>query len=321
MKRAILILLITLTVFASNEAKAQDPQFSQFYANPLYLNPALAGTYGCPRLNFNYRNQWPALSGTFVTYSASYDQYFDNISGGIGVIATLDQAGQGTINNATLSFIYSYHLKLGRKWRLLFGAQATWNQKFLDWDKLSFGDQIDPRRGFIYNTGDQPRGGTRGFFDVSAGMVVYNKFFYAGFAARHLNTPNESMIIGDSKMPIRMTGHIGADIKFGKGSKYSNTTSISPNIIVQYQQGFLEMNYGVSIKYGVITGGVWWRTNDAFILMFGINTKTFKIGYSYDITISKLTNASGGAHEVSMGIYLPCKKKSKGFRTISCPSF
>jgi hypothetical protein len=258
------------------------------------LNPALAGTHGCPRLNFNYRNQWPALSGTFVTYSASYDQYFDNISGGIGVIATLDQAGKGTINNATLSFIYSYHLKLGRKWRLLFAAQATWNQKFLDWDKLSldwdklsFGDQIDPRRGFIYN----------------------------------MNMPNESMIIGDSRMPIKMTAHVGADITFGKGSKYSNKTSISPNVIFQYQQGFMEMNFGVYVKYGVIQGGIWWRTNDAFIVMFGVNTKVFKLGYSYDVTISKLTNASGGSHEVSLGLYLNCKKKPKGFRTISCPSF
>ena len=117
MKRVILILMIGLSLLASNEAKAQDPHFSQFYANPLYLNPALAGTHGCPRLNFNYRNQWPALSGTFVTYSASYDQYFDNLSGGIGVLATLDQAGKGTINHLTFSFMYAYHLKLGRKWR------------------------------------------------------------------------------------------------------------------------------------------------------------------------------------------------------------
>ncbi|MEZ4936267.1 MAG: PorP/SprF family type IX secretion system membrane protein [Crocinitomicaceae bacterium] len=142
--------LLTVVLFKPTDARAQDPHFSQFYANPLYLNPALAGTHGCPRLNFNYRNQWPALSGTFVTYSASYDQYFDNLSGGIGVIATLDQAGKGTINTLTLSFIYAYHLKLGRKWRMIFGAQATWNQKFLDWSKLSFGDQIDPRRGFLF---------------------------------------------------------------------------------------------------------------------------------------------------------------------------
>lgn len=53
--------------------QAQDLQFTQFYANPLYLNPAFAGSVRCPRICMNYRNQWPNLSGTYVSYSASYD--------------------------------------------------------------------------------------------------------------------------------------------------------------------------------------------------------------------------------------------------------
>ncbi|WP_343789462.1 type IX secretion system membrane protein PorP/SprF, partial [Wandonia haliotis] len=66
------ILAILAFSWAFQEVKAQDPIFTQFYANPLYLNPALAGTHGCPRFALNYRNQWPAISGNFVTYSASY---------------------------------------------------------------------------------------------------------------------------------------------------------------------------------------------------------------------------------------------------------
>lgn len=270
----------------------------------------------------NYRNQWPALSGTFVTYSASYDQYFDNISGGFGVIATHDQQGKGTINASTLSLIYSYHLKVNRKFSMLFGAKATWNQKFLDWDKLTFGDMIDPRRGFIYQTGDVQRGGSRGFFDASAGMVGFSKNFFFGFSGHHLNRPNESMIIGDSPMPIRLNGHMGAEIPLGTKSKYQNTTSIMPNIIVQYQQGFWEMNIGTYIKYGAFNAGAWFRNRDAFILSVGINTGTFKIGYSYDVTVSKLNNGvSGGSHEVSLGLNLNCTSKPVQFKTISCPSF
>jgi hypothetical protein len=54
----------------------------------------------------------------------------------------------------------------------------------------------------------------------------------------------------------------------------------------------------------------------------GINTDKFKIGYSYDLTVSQLGNGtSGGSHEVSMGINLKCKKKPKNFRKTSCPSF
>jgi type IX secretion system PorP/SprF family membrane protein len=318
MKKIILLLCCAVAVL---ESKAQDPIFTQFYANPLYLNPALAGTHGCPRFAMNYRNQWPSLSGNFVTYSASYDQYFKNISGGIGILATHDQQGQNTINHTTLSLIYSYHLKVNRKFSLLFAGQATWNQKFLDWNKLTFGDMIDPRRGFIYQTGDVPRGGSKGFFDVSAGFVGFTKNFYFGFAAHHLNRPNESMIIGNSPMPMRFTGHVGAEIPLGKQSKYSNQTTISPNVIYRYQQGFMELNLGLYLRYGIFTTGAWFRNRDAFILALGINTGSFKVGYSYDITVSRLTNQSGGSHEVSMGINLNCKQKPTTFKTISCPSF
>ena len=55
-------LAFVLTFTVSSEAQAQDPQFTQFYANPLYLNPAFAGTARCPRLVMAYRNQWPSLS-------------------------------------------------------------------------------------------------------------------------------------------------------------------------------------------------------------------------------------------------------------------
>jgi type IX secretion system PorP/SprF family membrane protein len=303
-------------------ANAQDPTFTQFYANPLYLNPAFAGSYGCPRFALNYRNEWPQLSGNYVTYSASYDQYFKNVSGGFGLLATHDQQGQGTIKTTMIGAVYSYHLQLGRKWKMMFGARAAWFQKTLDWDKLTFGDMIDPRRGFIYSTGDVPRGGSRGFFDASSGIVVFNKYFFAGAAWHHMNRPNESMIIGESKLPWRITGHMGADIVLGRRSKYSNSTSIMPNVIYQYQNGFQELNIGTYIKYGSFNVGAWYRNRDAFILTIGINTGKFKLGYSYDVTVSKLNNGvSGGSHEVSMGINLNCKTKPVSFKTISCPSF
>lgn len=322
--------VILFAILISIQSQAQDPEFTQFYANPIYLNPAMAGTHGCPRLNMNYRNQWPSLSGAFVTNSISYDQFVNTVQGGVAVLITNDMAGKNTLNWTTVNLAYSYHLQVNRKFTMLFGAQAGWNQKFLDWSKLSFGDQIDPRRGFVYQTGDLPRGnlngnwGTKGFFDASAGIVGYSKNFYVGFAAKHLNTPEESLILnpqGDSRLPMRFTGHMGANIEFGKGSQYQNVTAISPNVIYSYQDGFMQINIGTYIKYGAFTAGGWLRARDAFILLIGIDTGSFKFGYSYDVTVSKLTNASGGSHELSMGFNFSCKSPVQKFRTISCPSF
>ncbi len=128
-------------------AFGQDPQFTQFYANPLYLNPAFAGTARCPRVVLNYRNQWPALSGTFVTTSASYDQDVRGIMGGLGLLVTNDQAGKGTLTTTTASGIYSYTQAINRKFSIKVGFQATYFQKSLDWNKLTFGDMIDPQPG------------------------------------------------------------------------------------------------------------------------------------------------------------------------------
>ncbi|NCA21114.1 MAG: type IX secretion system membrane protein PorP/SprF, partial [Crocinitomicaceae bacterium] len=214
------------------EAYSQDPTFTQFYANPIYLNPALAGASGCPRIAINYRNEWPQLTGNYVTYSAAFDTYAKSISGGIGIIATHDQQGQGTIQTSTISGIYSYNLKVNRKFAIMFAGKAGYAQKFLDWSKLTFGDMIDARRGFIYQTGDVPRGnGRRGYFDASAGIIGYGRGFYFGFAANHLNRPDESMILGTSRLPMRFTGHAGAEIKIGGRGRYTSTTSIMPNII------------------------------------------------------------------------------------------
>jgi type IX secretion system PorP/SprF family membrane protein len=317
--RNILILLFIGVSFGSS---AQDPQFTQFYANPIYLNPAFAGSKICPRFAMNYRNEWPSLTGNYVTYSMSYDQYFKNISGGIGVIATHDQQGQGTIFTSSLGLVYSYHLKVNRKFSMMFGAKAAMTNKFLDWDKLTFGDMIDPRRGFIYQTGDVQRGGSRYFFDASAGFVGYNEHFFFGAAAHHLNRPDESMIIGSSRLPMRLTGHMGASIPLGSKSQYNNITTIMPNIIYQYQNGFQELMLGTYVKYGAFTAGAWYRNKDAFILSLGVDTGKFKIGYSYDVTVSKLNNGvSGGSHEISLGLTLACKTRGVTFKTISCPSF
>lgn len=321
------ILLIIL--FHQGVSFAQDPEFSQFYANPVYLNPAMVGTQGCGRLNLNSRNQWANLSGAYVTNSVSYDRYVNRLHGGIGVMVTNDMAGHNTLNWSTVNLIYAYHLQLSKRFTLIFGGQAAWNQKFLDWSKLTFGDQIDPYRGFSYQTNDLPSGlindnsswSTAGFFDVSAGLVGFSENFYFGFAARHLNTPNQSVKLGDSRLPMRFTAHAGAKIPLVGNSVYENKAAVYPNIIYTQQLHFRQLNLGTYINYGVLTTGIWWRSEDAFIVSIGLDYSAFRFGYSYDTTISPLTNASGGAHEISLGFNFGCKELPDKFRTVICPSF
>ncbi len=316
------VLGVTLGVFCTLQSLAQDPQFTQFYANPLYLNPAFAGTARCPRVVLNYRNQWPALTGTFVTTSASYDQHVEGLGGGLGLLVTNDQAGKGTLNTTTVSGIYSYQQAITRKFSIKAGFQATYFQKSLDWSKLTFGDQIDPRRGFIYNTNDVPRGGSVGNVDFSAGLLGYTDILYVGVAVHHLTEPNESLIVGTSKLPMKITGHAGAAIPLGMRGKYGKPkTRISPNVLYQQQAEFRQLNLGMYLDHGPITAGVWYRAKDAFIALIGFQTEKFKFGYSYDVTTSKLTTATAGSHEVSLQLQFNCKPKKRRFRQVACPTF
>ncbi len=311
--------MLSLSLLTLKTAKAQDPQFTQFYANPLYLNPALAGTNICPRICINYRNQWPGISGTYVTTSASFDRYIYQIKSGIGVLVTNDRAGQGTLNTTNISAIYSKQIQINRNLSINGGFKATYGQKSIDWSKLTFGDQINDQRGFIYNTNETHGATTKSFVDFSAGLVAFTKRMFIGFAADHLTQPDESLLGGgQSKLPVKFTGHAGATIPIGgRGSD----ATISPNILYQKQQDFQQLNLGVYFTKGAIVGGLWYRNNDAFIVLIGIQHGMFKVGYSYDVTVSKLTNATAGSHELSVGLQFTCKKPKPKYRPSTCPSF
>ena len=310
-----------------DSAKAQDPAFSQFYANPLYLNPAFAGASpgGCPRATLNYRDQWPGIGRTYVTSSAAYDQHVNALGGGLGIIVAKDRSGAGNLNTTHASLLYSYHLEVSRKFSVKAGFEASYRMINLDWEGLTFGDMIDPKYGFIYPTNEDIVNNptTVNFPDFSAGFIGYSENLFFGIAAHHLTQPNQGFI-SESQLPTKLTAHIGGNIPL---SRYKNSiTTISPNFLYQKQQDFQQFNYGMYVNRGPIVGGLWARHSvknvDSFILMVGLIQNAFKFGYSYDITLSNLKNSNTlGAHELSFTLFMPCRSKSKSFNTISCPSF
>ena len=317
----VLILASGVMPLTNSELKAQDPEFTQFYANPLYLNPAFAGSSRCPRLVLNYRNQWPALTGSFITSAASYDQYVESISGGLGVQVFQDDAGRGTLKNTSISGMYSYQKSITNEFSMTIGVQGTYFRKSLDWNKLTFGDMIDDKLGFIYGTQEEPRGGQVSNFDVSTGFLIFSDILYFGGAVHHLNEPRESLVFGKARLPMKFTGHIGGSFPIDGKKKAYSEVSISPNILYQRQADFEQINIGLYVNKGPIVAGVWYRNKDSFIALLGLQTEVLKIGYSYDLTVSRLTTQTAGSHEVSCAVQFDCKRKTPKFRPVNCPSF
>ncbi len=326
--RNLRLTLLTITVVVLGiSASAQDPHFSQYYANPLYLNPAFAGTKKCPNVSLNYRNQYPVLN-VYQTYSASYDQYVDGLNGGLGVLLLRDDAGDGALSTTEASALYSYHLQASRNFTLQFGFQATFRQRQLDWNSLNFPDEIDPFYGFVYETLEvPPQSNTNNQFDVSAGLLGYTEKFYFGFAAHHLTQPDESFF-QSSKLPMKITAHAGFTIPLGKQRIRGEIVNyLVPNVVYQIQGPYDQLTISASFNRSSISGGLGFRTStsnpDALVVLVGYapEEQAWKVGYSYDVTVSSIANNLGGAHEISLAYQFPCHVRKRQKQAIKCPKF
>lgn len=332
MSKKILIVITILGIGLSN-LEAQDPVFSQFVNTPIQLNPALAGSTFSPRITLNYRNQWPAFSNAYVTYSASYDQYFMDANSGFGTLIMSDVAGDGIYKTNKFSLSYSYNFQFNRDFYVKGGLEAGLTQVSVDWDRLIFLDQIDPLRGPFDISGNpfptdesRPFNLSRTYFDVAAGLVAFTKDFHAGISVKHLNAPDESLIDNNSNfgiVPVRLTIHAGTEFNFSTSyNKTSSMAFISPNIMFIKQGEFYQLNIGAFANFGAFFTGVWYRDTfanpDAVILMMGYRVKVVKIGYSYDVTISELSGNTGGAHELSVVVNFDTRKRRRAKNYLNC---
>lgn len=326
-----IVLLAALVLGSFRVASAQDVIFSQFYANPLYMNPAFAGSKVCPRISLNYRSQWPSLVSAFTTVSASYDQYVDPLHGGIGAIIMTDRQGDhGALQTSSLAVMYAFRFQLARELWVNAGLKAGIVNTSLNWNELRFPDMIDRVMGFTGMTSAQmPEKTNKWYLDFDAGIMMYGSSWYAGFAASHLTQPSNGFY-GVTELPIKLTANAGVLINMAEEARRTSslglgTPVLSPNFIYQYQAGFHYFNYGLYLDWMPFLVGVWFRNGlenaDAFIFQVGFQQDYFKVGYSYDVTVSKLSNNTSGAHEISIGILLPCPEKKHKVKAIRCPSF
>jgi type IX secretion system PorP/SprF family membrane protein len=328
-KRCVVIVLLAL-LFVSGKLSAQDPEFSQFYANPLYLNPALAGITVCPKANASYRNQWPGIGKAFITYSFSYDQYVKFLHGGVGISVLADRAASGNLNTTAISLMYAYKFNLSTHLHASGSLKAGYYQRRLDWEDLKFEDMIDPVNGFVLPTSEkQPDNLSVGVPDFSAGIfLAYDDLVYGGIAVDHVTMPKVGFYVdNETQLYIKYTVHVGSNISLDKSGSTTDERefSISPNILYQQQFNFHQLNIGMYLTIDPFIAGVWYRHNfenaDAIIPMAGIHYMNLRVGYSYDFSVSRLKGASGGAHEVSASWQFPCPEKRRHIRAIKCPRF
>ena len=314
----IVIMLVWLA--GISDLHSQDPIFSQFYNAPIQLNPGLAGLTNTANVAINYRNQWYGWPQAYSTYSASFDQFYPDINSGLGIQVLTDNAGNGILKTNKISGVYAYRLQLNRKLQARIGLEASLVQSRLNWDRLVFGDQIQPffENGtpggtIIPSLEMQPPDLNPIFFDVSMGAVLFNDQYYFGISLKHLNAPNDRFLPGDnssySGLPLRFSIHGGWEIDL---DGYNNTgfgSFIAPSILLVRQSGLSQLNAGALFNKENFFAGGWLRHNfsnlDAAIFSFGWRTDWLKLSYSFDLTLSAANiSRTTGSHEVGILINL-----------------
>lgn len=340
MRKNIVSLLLIVSLFS--ELSAQDPNFSQFFASPLTLNPALTGKFdGLFRVAGNYRNQWPTINNAFTTATVSADFHLlreglpDIDRWGFGVLGFTDKNGNGALTNNYLSVSTAYHKGLDENGyhQIGVGFQGTYSDKRLDVTVLDFEDELTAL-GFtgvtneVFNQNDL----NVRYFDMNAGVLYngstngYNNF-YLGASMYHINRPKETFQGGQFYLPSRTTLQAGGRIPMGQFNALHFSTNYSfqanANNFVFGGAYALNLNYD-DIDPVNLYMGLWSRFNnvtDAIIPYIGLEFGDFHLGASYDMNISSLNTASNtrGGAEISL-IYTK-KPVNRDLKKLNCPIF
>ncbi len=310
-------ILIAFMLLAGGCLYAQDPGYSQFYANPLHLNPAYAGTTELPRLVLNYRNQWPQQGNSFTTYSISYDWLSKNSKSGLGMQMYYDREPNNIINTSVATLIYSHHVQLGTESFMTLGVQGGLVYKQFDLEQLVFPSDIDQISGEISGSQIPDISDDKKIFpDFGVGAVGQYRQLFWGAGVHHLTQPDESVFEGDQKgkLPMKITVNAGIRTRKLHHGLLSRKFTLSPNILYQQQGSFKQLNLGLyMIEKSFLFGG-WFRNNldtrpDAIIFLLGFARERFQFGYSFDYTLSKLSNYSYGSHEISLTFFMGTKNE------------
>jgi type IX secretion system PorP/SprF family membrane protein len=335
MKCHILVIFLLIVMKSLN---AQDPSFAQFFSSPLNINPALTANINADwRLISNFRDQWIGPASPYVTGTVSYDSKImqnktpngsENNFVGVGGMLMFDRAMSGVVKSTYASLNLSYNIKISETdyytERLAVGFGAIYGRKDIDFSRVDFEEQFT---GYGFNrnlpTGETALSNMKPYVSASAGITYTAKTeksnFDAGVAAFHLNKPRQTFLKDDQEfLAIRKVAHANFETFINERSVFIT------NAIYQFQQEANYLSVGAAMGYYVgnstetmVTAGLWYWSKNALIPYVGLTYKDLQFGLSYDITTSKLNQASRKPSSWELSIILRGVKRPNG--VIPCP--
>lgn len=316
--------LLSVVMLLSANVKGQDPLYSNVCCDPLYLNPALAGSEKGLSANATIRYQWPKITSEFATYSAGISSLEPNLGGGVGLHFMQNVEGEGYQKTTEFSFLYAYRIYVKRKLDIGMGLRVAHLQRSIDFSRFVYSDQLDPVNGVIYPTqAEVPAGDKVSVFNAATGLDIkmytskrQRTYFNFGLSANNITQPNFSLLYLESRLPIRFSTYFSIVLP---GNPYSGRFAylIKP-MLMHTRQGPSPLGksalaltvVGLESSTDHLFLGTYYRSaevvnlprRDALYFFSGIHWQSressYSFGYGYEVTVSNIAPNTGGAHEV-----------------------
>lgn len=311
-------LSLALILFVSSRLFAQqDPQYSLFMFNKQVLNPGYVGAAGSTELIFDGRSQWVGIDGHPNTFTFSFNQPINILRGGWGLHFVKDVIGPFDNNHLRLSYAFKIPIgesgtaiQLGINPGLMFG-----NLNGIGFRPETPGDPV------LQNlTGQSVSSGAK--FDLGGGVYFYKppqndkengEKFFVGLSSDHLLQPKIDKWGSSGGGSEQFTLYRIYTLMGGYRFDFRNSPiSLVPSIFFKMSdpQKQLDLNMNLHIRpmvFGLSYRGMPGLTNSdavAGIMGFHINQRLFA-AYSYDYSLSGLSNATSGSHEIIIRYVFP----------------
>ena len=314
-------------VFVISLQAQQKPQYTQYVQNNFILNPALTGIENYTDVKISHRHQWVGLQDAPVTTyltihgplgkkddretATSFHKpgenprgknYWENYESarphhGIGMVLLNDRTGP--LNRFSGYITYAYHIGITAQTSLAAGFAAGVSNLSLDRSRLFFDVPVDPA---VYSSKEinslRP--------DFNAGIWLYSADYFIGLAAQQI-VP-EKIVFTSNEVGIQQGKYV-PHIFATAGYRFlvDEDFNLIPSLMVKYVKPLpVQVDFNAKLQYqDFLWAGAGYRTYDGFSAMVGINmSNTINIGYSYDLTTSKLNTVSKGTHEIIIGFLI-----------------
>lgn len=287
MKKLIVLSVLALLSIHSFYGQ-QDAQYTQYMYNMNVVNPAYAGSHETLNIGLLYRTQWVGLDGSPETYTIALDA---PVKKKIGVGISLIADKIGPVKEQNLYVDVSYTIETSRTGKLAFGLKGGFT--FFDalLSSLDLGDDI------VDDLFDEDINEV--FPNFGAGVYYYTNNFYIGLSMPnmlnqlHVEKTGGVITSAAEKMHYFLTAGYVFDINDNFKLKPSTFFKAAPGAPLSID---ISLN---TLMYEKLEFGVSWRVDDSVcgLVNFAVS-RSMRIGYAYDYTLTNLGDFNSGSHEI-----------------------